>query len=437
MIKVFNTLRKIWQASDLRKKIFYTIFLLIIIRILAHIPVPGVNIENLKSFFDSNQVFGFLDIFSGGAMSRFSLILMGVGPYITASIVMQLLKMIVPALEALDKEGEHGNRKINQYTRYLTVPLALVEAYGLILILSKGGQGQAPVFENAFTGWELIVALLTVTAGTVLLMWLGELISENGIGNGISLIITLGILGGIPTLFRNVLGVSSISGGFDFAQILQFAGFGVVVIILIAFIIFVIEGQRNIPVSYASKLRGLRSHRRSDTYLPLKVNAAGMIPIIFAVSIMLFPSTVARFLQNAKSEWLSSASAWVLNLFENTLFYGIFFFVMVVAFTYFYTFIVFHPEKVAENLQKQGGFIPGIRPGKETMKYLHNVMSRITLFGALFLGFVAVAPFLIPAVIQNPNLVISGSGMLIVVGVVLETNRQIKAHLITRSYDVI
>lgn len=436
MTKIFDTLIKIWQASDLRKKIFYTLLLLLIVRILAHIPIPGVNIENLKAFFETNQIFGFLDIFSGGAMSRFSLILMGVGPYITASIVMQLLTMIVPALEALSKEGEYGYRKINQYTRYLTVPLATIEAYGLILLLSRGGQGQAPIFEDAFMGGDLVIALITVTAGTILLMWIGELISENGIGNGISLIITLGIIGGIPTLFKNVLGVATVGGDMDFAKILQFAGFGLVIVLLVAFIIFVIEGQRNIPVSYASKLRGLRSYRRSDTYLPLKVNAAGMIPIIFAVSVMLFPSTIARFLQNAKSEWLGNASEWVLHLFENSWFYGIMFFIMVVLFSYFYTFIVFKPENVAENLQKQGGFIPGIRPGKETMQYLYKVMNRITLFGSLFLGTVAVMPFVIPAVMQNPNLAISGAGMLIVVGVVLETHRQMKAHLLTRSYEV-
>ncbi len=431
-----ETLIKIWQTTDLRKKIFYTLFLLLLVRILAHIPIPGVNIENLQSFFEQNQIFGFLDIFSGGAMSRFSLILMGVGPYITASIVMQLLKMIVPALENLEKEGEYGYRKINQYTRYLTVPLAVVEAYGLILVLSRGGQGQAPIFENAFVGWDLVIALITVTAGTILLMWIGELISENGIGNGISLIITLGIIGGIPTLFKNVLGVAVLGGtGLDFAKILQFAGFGLIVILLVAFVVFVIQGQRNIPVSYASKVRGLKTYRKSDTYLPLKVNAAGMIPIIFAVSIMLFPSTIARFLQNARSDWIAQASEWILNLFENSWFYGISFFFMVVAFTYFYTFVVFNPERVAENLQKQGGFIPGIRPGRETTNYLYKVMNRITLFGSIFLGIVAVMPFLIPAVVQNPNLVISGSGILIVVGVSLETHRQIKAHLLTRSYE--
>lgn len=427
---------KTWKSPDLRTKIFYTIFILIIVRVLAHIPVPGVNHENLKAFFDNNQIFGFLDIFSGGTMSNFSLILLGVGPYITASIVMQLLVMIVPQLEALSKEGEYGTKKITQYTRYMTVPLGLVESYGLILLLSRGADGQAPLFANAFLGWDLAIALVTVTAGTILLMWLGELISESGIGNGISLIITIGIIGGIPQLVSNLLGVATASGGLNFAQILQYGGFGAVILFMIAFIVLVTEGQRNIPVSYASKLRGLQNYRRGDTYLPLKVNAAGMIPIIFAVSMMLFPTTMARFFQNAKTEWLVTAANYTVDLFANSWFYGAAFFVMVVLFTYFYTFIVFKPEQVAENLQKQGGFISGIRPGKETQEYLYKVVSRITLFGSMFLGFIAVAPFVIPVVIQNPNLVISGAGLLIVVGVVLDTRRQFNAHMLSRSYDM-
>lgn len=430
-----NVFSKIWKSKDLRQKIIITIALLLVVRILAHIPLPGINAENLKAFFDKNAVLGFLDIFSGGAVSRFSIILMGVGPYITASIVMQLLTMVVPSLEALSKEGEYGYRKINQYTRLLTVPLALIESYGLITILSRGTQGQAPIFDHALTAWPLVMALLTVTAGTLFLMWLGEIISENGIGNGISLIITLGIIGGIPTLFKNVLGVATIGGAIDYGKILQFGIFGLFIILLVAFVVFVIEGQRNIPVSYASKVRGLRSYRRSDTYLPIKVNAAGMIPIIFAVSLMLFPSTIAKFLQNAKSAWLANAADYIVALFGNNWFYAGMFFAAVVFFTYFYTFIVVHPERVAENLQKQGGFITGIRPGKETSKYLYHVVNRITLFGAIFLGIVAVMPFAIPAIAKNPNLSISGAGILIVVGVVLDTARQLKAHLVSRSYE--
>ncbi|OGD57331.1 preprotein translocase subunit SecY [Candidatus Berkelbacteria bacterium RBG_13_40_8] len=422
-MKFWNTFKQIFTLPDLRNRILYAIALLVIARILAHVPLPGVDLVALRSFFSRNQIFGLLNMFSGGSMQNFSIIMMGVGPYITSSIIMSLLKMVIPALAELDKEGESGHQKINYWTRLFTVPLALVQSYSMIRIL----QSQEIIGSLATMQWATI--LISITAGTILLMWLGELISENGIGNGVSLIISLGIIAGIPAQVRNTLVV------LDTGKIIGLIIFAIVGVGVIAAIVLANEGTRQIPVSYARRIRGLRSYGGVDTHLPIRVNSAGVIPIIFAMSIMIFPGVIAEFFQQAHSEWLANAATWVANLFQNNWFYGGAYFILVILFTYFYTGVIFKPDQMAENLQKQGGFIPGIRPGKETSEYLSKVISRITLTGAVFLGLIAVLPFIVQALTNINTLVLGGTGVLIMVSVIIETMRQIQAQLAMRSYD--
>ncbi len=431
---------QIWKLKDLRNKILYTVLLLVIFRILAHVPMPGVNLDELRQFFSKNQIFGLLNLFSGGAMRNFSLVMMGVGPYITSSIIFQLLQMIVPQLEALSKEGEYGKKKINYYTRIATVPLAIMQSYAMVFLLkSQGVIGQWSIM-------TLVTTLIALTAGTVLLMWLGELISENGIGNGISLIITLGILGGLPAGLRNTLAIlnpGSVENPaalldpsqWDAGGLIKIIIFLVLAVLVIAAIVFVNEGERQIPVTYARRVRGMRSYGGVDTFLPLKVLMAGVIPIIFAMSMMIFPGVIGKFFELAKSAWLSSAAKFVVNLFQNNTFYSAAYFVLVILFTYFYTSVVFHPDKVSENLQKQGGFIPGVRPGQETAHYLKLILNRITLIGAVFLGLIAILPFIVQSITNISTLALGGTGLLIIVSVLLETTRQIKAQLVMRTYD--
>ena len=422
-MKFWNTFKQIFTLPDLRNRILYAIALLVIARVLAHIPLPGVDLTALRNFFGQNQIFGLLNMFSGGSMENFSIIMMGVGPYITSSIIMSLLKMVIPSLAELDKEGESGQQKINYWTRLFTVPLALVQSYSMIRIL----QSQQIIGSLENIQWATI--LISITAGTILLMWLGELISENGIGNGVSLIISLGIIAGIPTQVRNTLAV------LDTGKIIGLIIFGIVGVGVIAAIVLANEGTRQIPVSYARRIRGLKSYGGVDTHLPIRVNSAGVIPIIFAMSIMIFPGVIAKFFQQAHSVWLANGATWIANLFQNNWFYGVAYFVLVILFTYFYTGVIFKPDQMAENLQKQGGFIPGIRPGKETSDYLSRVISRITLTGAVFLGLIAVLPFIVQAVTNINTLVLGGTGVLIMVSVIIETMRQIQAQLAMRSYE--
>ncbi|MEI8143676.1 MAG: preprotein translocase subunit SecY [Candidatus Berkelbacteria bacterium] len=416
---------KFWEYKDLRNKILVAASLLIVTRILAHIPLPGVDLAQLQTFFSQNQVFGFLNMFSGGTMSNFSIILMGVGPYITSSIIFQLLAMIFPSVDQLQKEGEAGRQKITQYTRLATVPLAIIQAYSMIAILKT--QGIIP----DWTLYQLIISLLVVTAGTMLLVWIGEIISEKGIGNGVSLIISLGILSGIPTQLSSTYLILQ-SG--DTAKILGVIAFAISFIIVIAGIVTVQEGQRNIPVTYARKMRYGNSAGVQNT-LPIRVNLAGVIPIIFAMTIMVIPGVIAKYLEGAKTAWIASFSTTVSNLLANQLYYGIIYFILIVVFTYFYTFIIFKPEQVAENMQKQGGYIPGIRPGTETKDYLQEIISRITFVGAMFLSSIAILPFIVQSLTGISTLVIGGTGILIVVAVVIETMRQIKSQLVMHSYD--
>ena len=425
-MQLAKTLNAILGNRDLKKRILLTIGLLLIFRIIAHIPLPGVDVSGLKNFFESNQLVGMLDLLSGGSVSRFSLALLGVGPYITASIVFQLLGMVIPSLEALQKEGEHGRQKINQYTRYAAVPLAFIESFGLIKLL----QSQAVVGD--LTAFQMLVTMVTATGASMFLMWLGEIISEKGIGNGISMIISLGIIAGLPP---SISSLSQLVSG-DTTKTIFAIGYGVVILAMISFIIYITEAERRLPVTYARRLRSSSSTTRVDSYLPMKLNAGGVIPIIFASSLLVFPGLIAQLFSNAKSEWLQNAATAVNSFVSNNYYYSGLFFLLVIAFTFFYTSVVVQPDRMAENLQKQGSFIPGLRPGRETSTYIKNVTYRITATGALALALVAVLPFLMQA--ASPEfkvLSIGGTGILIIVSVALETIRQINSHITTQTYD--
>lgn len=419
-----------WRMPEIRKKFIVVASLLLVFRVAAVIPVPGVDPASLQSLFAGNQLFGLLDIFSGGGLSNLSIVMLGVGPYITASIVIQLLTMVIPRLEEMQKEeGEAGRRRLNQWTRLLTIPLAAVQAFAFINLLQRGGLQAGAAIGLQFSPWELMVTIVTITAGTIFLMWLGELITEQGIGNGISLIIFVGIIASLPQVLIQARAT------FTPDLLVTYIGFAIVALIVIAGVVVVTEGQRAIPVSYAKRVRGNKMYGGASTHLPLRVNQAGVIPIIFALSIMLFPGVLANFLVGVRVELISRLAQMVVDAFADQLFYGVLYFVLVVAFTYFYTSVTFDPGQIAENIQKQGGFVPGIRPGKQTMKYLKYVVNRITFTGALFLGFIAVLPLLLQAATRVNTLTIGGTALLIVVSVVLETMKQIQSQLTMRQYE--
>lgn len=421
---MFEKIIQIFKVKQLRNKIFFILGLLVVFRIAAAIPLPGVNTDQLKQLFEGNQFLGLLNIFSGGGLSNISIVLLGVGPYITSSIIMQLLTMIIPRLEQIYKEeGEAGRQKFNMWTRWITIPLAALQSFAMITLLkSQNVLGQLSQF-------DMVMIIIVATAGTVFLMWLGELITEKGIGNGVSLIIFAGIVASLPG------SISQIFTTFDSTQFFTYLIFAIVAIITIAGVVLVTEGQRNIPVSYAKRIRGNKMYGGVSSHLPLRVNQAGVIPIIFAISIMLFPSMIANFLMQAKSATIVNVATFVNNVFQNQLFYGIMYFILVVLFTYFYTAVVFDPHQISENLQKQGGYVPGIRPGKTTADYLYRIMNRITLTGSLFLGLIAVLPLFIKAVSGISTIAIGGTSILIVVSVVIETIKQIESQLVMRDYE--
>ncbi len=420
-----TSLKNVFKVQELRRSIFFVLLMVVVFRLAAHIPIPGVDIAALRAFFQSNQVLGLINIFSGGTLQNFSIMALGVGPYITASIIFQLLTMIVPRLEQMSKEPG-GYQLINRYTRYATPPLALLQSYGLIALLKQSSNFQIVVDTSPF---RLIVTMLTLTAGTVFLMWIGELISEKRIGNGISILIFAGIIAGLPSIVRNTLLV------FDSSQILQILAFVAIGIITIIGVVVITEGQRNIPVSYARSVRGARTHGSLNSFLPIRVNLAGVIPIIFAISVLLFPPLLAQFFTHARSQILVNIAEQVIVIFNNKLFYGGFYFLLVFGFTYFYTSVVFHPDQIAENLQKQGGFIPGIRPGKNTSEYLSYTVNRIIFAGAIFLGLIAVLPLIIQQLVGVQTLSIGGTSILIVVSVVIEIMKQVEAQLVMRDYE--
>jgi len=415
---------KIWRMRDLRRNILFVLTMLVIFRLAAHIPIPGVNAQALRELFASNQLLGLMNLLSGGGLQNFSIVMMGVAPYITSSIIFQLLGMIIPSIEEMNKE-EAGRQKINMWTRWATVPLAILQAYGMITLLRRSSYQVL----GSLDALSYITIIITITAGTIFLMWIGELITEKKVGNGISLLIFAGIIAGVPQSFQQVVAT------YDSSQLFMILGFIIVAILTILGVVYVTEGQRNVPVQYARQMHGGHSYGGSTTHLPLRVNMAGVIPIIFAVSILMFPSMIAQFFVTSQVAWLASASAWVIKAIQNQWVYGIIYFVLVVAFTYFYTEVVFHPDQVAENLQKQGGFIPGIRPGQPTARYLANIMHKITLAGAIFLGVIAILPLIMRSITGVQALAIGGTSLLIVVSVVIETVKQIEAQMTMRQYD--
>lgn len=421
---MFEKLIQIWKAKDLRNSILFILGMLVVFRLAAHIPIPGVNVVALKEFFASNQILGLMNIFSGGGMENFSVVMMGVAPYITASIIFQLLTMIIPKLEEMQKE-ESGRQKINMWTRWLTVPMSIFQAYGMITLLRRSSSA----ILGDISTFSFMAMIVTITAGTVLLMWIGELISEKKVGNGISLLIFAGIVAGLPQT------VQQIAVTFDPSKLFLIIGFLVIAIITVVGVVIISEGQRNVPVQYARQVRGNRMYGGTSTHLPLRVNMAGVIPIIFAISVILFPPMIAQFFVHAKTAWIASSAEWIISAFQNQLFYGIAYFLMVFAFTYFYTEVIFHPTQIAENLQKQGGFIPGIRPGRHTSEYLANTTHKIIFVGALFLGVIAVLPLVMKYFTGVQSLAIGGTSLLIVVSVVIETVKQIESQLTMREYE--
>lgn len=429
-----SKISQIWKVKDLRNRILIVAGLLVATRILAHIPIPGIDVTNLRSLLNNNQLLGLFDIFSGGGLSNFSVVMLGIGPYITASIIMQLLTVIVPKLSELQKEGgEAGRMKINQYMRYLTVPLTAIQGYGTIILLSRTSNIDVVA---GFTPFQWFVTLLSVTGGTMILLWLGEMISEFKIGNGISLIIFAGIVARIPAVAQQAyLSVSNSSSGLSPQTLITGLSYLILALVVIAGVVLITEAQRNIPVSYAKRVRGNKMYGGVNTHLPLRVNQAGVIPIIFAISILLFPGLIANFFANAKTAAVAHAATAINVFFQNQTYQGIIYFILVVLFTYFYTAIVFNPEEISDNIQKQGGFIPGLRPGFQTAEFLYKVLNRITLVGALFLGLIAVLPNVVQVFTHSKSLTLGGTSLLIVVAVVIEVMKQVQAQMVMRDYE--
>ncbi len=432
-----QTLRQAWGSKELRNRILVVLLIIFIFRLMSYVPVPvpdNAALGNfLKQLFGSSQLLGFANLFSGGSLSNFSIIMMGLGPYINASIIIQLLTKVIPHLEALSKEGERGRQKINQYTRLLTLPLAVVQAIGMVILIRQSSIQATQtdlIGHPSLLQWFLMV--ITMTAGTIFLMWLGELITEKGIGNGISLIIFAGIVASLPATAGQIL---SLASG-DTGKILQLIFFIVALFGVIYFLVMLNEGKRSIPVSYARRARGNRIYSGVDTYLPIRLITAGVIPIIFALAFLAVPTFLAQLFVKAQTAWVANAAQWVSTFFsQQSIGYPISYFLLVVGFTYFYTGIIFNSKDIAENMQKQGGFIPGIRPGNETAAYLGKVVNRLTLIGSLALGFVAVLPFIVERLTNTQSLTLGGTGLLIIVVVALETMKQLESRAIQVSYD--
>ncbi len=426
MFDILSPIISAFKIAELRRKIIITALIIIIYRIIAHIPVSGVDLQALQQLFSSNQFLGLLDIFSGGTLANFSIISLGLNPYINASIIIQLLTMIMPSLEALSKEGEMGRQMIVQYTRYLTMPLAVMQAIGMFVLLKNQG------IIVSITPIQAAAIIVGMTAGTIFLMWLGELITEYGIGNGISLLIFAGIVSRVPIVLTQTFSVT------DQTQLLNILIFATSAILVIAGVVFINEGRRQITVQYARRfVGGKTSETGAQTYLPLRVNQAGVIPIIFAVSLVLIPSFAGSYFAQTTQPQLSFLGRWLAANFDPSSFtYNLVYFLLVVGFTFFYTAVIFNPQKVSEEIKKYGGFIPGIRPGTQTASYLNYIMVRITLAGAIFLGAIAILPSIGSAVTGITTLVIGGTGLLIVVSVIMDTAKQFESKLIERSYEV-
>jgi len=423
MENFWNKIKLIWTDTVLRKRVLFVLFALVIFRLLSAIPIPGIDTLELNRFLTNNQFFGILNIFSGGGLSNLSIIMLGVGPYITSSIIMQLLTIMVPALKRIyHEEGEAGRRKFTQYSRLLTIPLAAIQGFSLLAILqSQNILGNLTVFNR-------ITDLIIVISGSMLLMWIGELMSEFGIGNGVSMIIFAGIVSRIPAE------VSQLLFTFDVSQIPLYLMFIAAGILVIAGVVVVTEAERPIPVTYAKRVRGMKMYGGGSTYLPLRVNQAGVIPIIFALSLLLFPQMIGNFLASSSNAVLLSISKILMSFSQTSVLYAVLYFILVFLFTYFYTAVTFDPEALSVNLQKNGAFIPGIRPGLSTSQYISKVLSRITLLGAVFLGFIAVLPLIIRSLTGITAIALGGTALLIVVSVVLDLIKKVDAQVSMREY---
>ncbi len=425
-------LQQIWSSKDLRKKILFTLAMIVLYRVLTHITIPGVNREALEYVFNKNSLLGAFSVLTGGGAENFSIVLMGLSPYINASVIMQLLTVIVPRLEEISKEGESGRKTINRYTRWLTFPLALLQSFGMITLINS--QAQVPIIENIGDPTIVLPIMLTISTGTVVLMWIGEIITEHGIGNGTSILIFASIVAGLPGIVGPTLALASSES----ERLIPLVGIILITIILCLLIVMFTEGQRRIPITYAGQ-RGKAKGQQS--FLPIRVNQAGMIPIIFAVSIVTFPSIIGQFLIYADSQWVKDIGTFMTTVFNpGSWLYGVTFFLLIIGFTYFYVSIVFNETQVADNIQKRGGFVPGLRPGKETAEYIGKVSNRLNLFGGSMVAFIAVLPLILQSVFSSLDLgtiqvLISGSGLIIVVGVVLDLVRQINSQLLTHHYD--
>ncbi len=418
-----KSIAKLVRPGPIRKKILITALILIVFRLAAHVPAAGVNREALGKLFSGSAILSLLDLFSGGTLANFSILALGLNPYINASIILQLLTFISPQLEELQEEGEYGQEKINQYTRFLTVPLAAMQSFGAYMFLKRAG-----IIGN-LSPLALLALVLTMTTGTLFSVWLGELIHEYGVGNGVSFLIFAGIVSKLPLTFINNKGLFA---GANAPKILVVA---VISLVIISLVVLINDATRQIRISYARRARRTAALTDSN-YLPLKLNQAGVIPIIFAVSLVLMPSLIAQFASGINNEQIRAITG-KLAQFSNpqSVSYNVVYFLLVVGFTYFYTSVVFKPEKVAERLQKNGGFIPGVRPGSQTVNYLNFVMSRVTFAGAIFLGFIAIFPSIVQQLVQIPNLLVGGTGVLIVVSVVLEMTRSLQSQMVTRRYE--
>ena len=423
MNNLIHKFKLIIKDKTLRGRILFVLGSLIVFRALASIPIPGVDVARLNEFFANNQFLGLLNMFSGGGLSSLSIVMLGVSPYITASIIMQLMTMMIPKLkEMYHEEGEAGKKKFSQYSRLLTIPLAFIQGFGFLKLLQT--QGVVIHLGN----FELFTNIVVIVAGSILLMWIGELISEYGIGNGVSLLIFAGIVAGLPTA------LSQLYIGFEVSQLPMLVGFLIAAVAVVYAIVVVTEAERPIPINYAKRIRGSKVYGGVSTYLPLKVNQAGVIPIIFAMSILLFPQMILNFLVNSSNEIVRTVSDFMLAVLANSWIYAIMYFVLVFFFTYFYTAITFDPDSISQNLQKSGAFIPGVRPGEKTSGYLGKVLTRITLVGALFLGTIAVLPLAMQAITGVTALAIGGTALLIVVSVVLDLVKKIDAQISMREY---
>lgn len=418
-----NRILQVFKRPELRSKVLFILALLAISRFVANIPIPAVDASRLQEFFAQNQFFGLLSAFTGGSLSTLSIAMLGLGPYITASIIMQLLTMIFPRLEQMYKyEGESGRAKFNQYSRFLTVPLAAVQGYSfLTLLMRQGVIGQLDLL-----GW--VNAIVVIIAGSIFLMWLGELISEKNLGNGVSLLILAGIVAGLPLAVQQAL--------FTYTpdKLFTYIAFILIAIFVIVSVVYISEAQRNIPINYARRVRGNKVFGGVSTYLPMRVNNAGVIPIIFALSMLLFPGVIANFFIGSRIAIVAQVATMVNNFIQNQLWYSILYFTLVVAFTYFYTAVTFDPKSISENVQKQGGYIPGIRPGPMTAQFLGHLLTRVTLVGAVFLGLIAVMPNIVQGLTGITAFTVGGTSVLIVVSVALEIMKQVNAQLSMYEY---